>query len=408
VRDRCGQRGAAMSGKGLLVALASIGLVGLPSGQLSAREIPVPQVAPLTLHEAPGARGLLNHFDGRLDRMAKAIRGHQRTRTRMYRWWDCVHPMRTDQVGDPEHGWGFEYDERDGTGVDTRTALVRRETAGRPDLLLLRFSRESGCLTKAPDPNGTGDDARPMAAAPRAVTRPTARTHGKWQKLRRLERRMNQTARRLGRLEDDFDRFDEWESCLSWLPVTEFGRTHQNLGYLYGEADGATSYRSAIDIDDSEWDDPDYMLLAFIGRDRPFSNVECGHEPGEGVDRVAPVWALRVRTDDEGSGERWTDRIDDLRDDLHAAQEDLEDMVEPAQEFIQFDECMFTVGVRSSGGPDDGYRYRTPSGESVRRAALAFDMTGMVLPQMDVMAFPGEEPPSIECNEDAGGQNTDE
>jgi hypothetical protein len=190
--------------------------------------------------------------------------------------------------------------------------------------------------------------------------------------------------------------------------VTEFGRTHQNLGYLYGEADGATWYRSAIDIDDSEWDDPDYMLLAFIGRDRPFTNVECGHEPGEGVDRVAPGWALRVPADDEGRGERWTDRIDDLRDDLHAAQEDLEDMVEPAQEFIQFDECMFTVGVRSSGGPDGGYRYRTPADDTIRRAALAFDMTGMVLPQMDVMAFPGEEPPSIECNEDAGGQNTDE
>ncbi len=404
-----------MSGKSLFVALASVALVGLPSGHLSAGEGTVRQSAPMTLRAAPaqpaaGPRGLLEHFDDRLDRMAGVIRGHQRTRTRMYRWWECVHPVRTDQIGDPEHGWGFEYDERDGTGVDTRTALVRREAAGRPDLLLLRFSRERGCLTRAPDPNGTGDDARPIlrAAAPTAVTRPAARTNGKWQKLRRLERRMNQTARRLDRLEGDFDRFDEWESCLSWLPVTEFGRTHQNLGYLYGDAEGAPSYRSAIDIDDSEWDDPDYMLLAFLGRDRPFTNVECGHEPGEGVDRVAPAWALAARAGERGKSERWTDRIDDLRDDLHAAQEDLEDMVEPAQEFIQFDECMFTVGVRSSGGPDEGYRFRTQSGGSVRRAALAFDMTGAVLPQMDVMAFPGEEPPSIECNEDAGGQNTDE
>jgi hypothetical protein len=405
-----------MSRKALYVTLVSLAVVGLPFGPLSASGSQPTQSAPLTLREAPEqsapqrAPGLLPQLEDRLDRMTKGIRAHQQTRNRMYRWWECVHPLRTDQIGDREHGWGFKYDERDGTGVDTRTALVRRETAGRPDLLLLRFSRESGCLTRAPDPNGTGDDARPTSTtpAPAAVSRPAAERDGKWAKLRGLERRMNQLARQIDRLEDDFDRFDEWESCLSWLPVTEFGRTHQNLGYLYGGADGATPYRSAIDIDDSEWDDPDYMLLAFIGRDRPFTNVECGHEPGEGVDRVAPAWALRVRAKDGGPSEAWTDRIDDLRDDLHAAQEDLEDMVEPAQEFIQFDECMFTVGVRSSGDASAGYHFRTRSGESTQRAALAFDMTGMVLPQMDIMAFPGEEPPSIECNEDAGGQDTDE
>jgi len=42
------------------------------------------------------------------------------------------------------------------------------------------------------------------------------------------------------------------------------------------------------------------------------------------------------------------------------------------------------------------------------RSALSFDMTGMHLAQFDVMAFPGEEPPQVECNEDAGARNTDE
>jgi hypothetical protein len=35
-------------------------------------------------------------------------------------------------------------------------------------------------------------------------------------------------------------------------------------------------------------------------------------------------------------------------------------------------------------------------------------MRGDHLPAMSVLAFPGEEPPQIECNEDAGGVETDE
>ncbi len=35
-------------------------------------------------------------------------------------------------------------------------------------------------------------------------------------------------------------------------------------------------------------------------------------------------------------------------------------------------------------------------------------MSGPRLPQLSVMAFPGEEPPQIECNEDAGGIETHE
>jgi len=43
-----------------------------------------------------------------------------------------------------------------------------------------------------------------------------------------------------------------------------------------------------------------------------------------------------------------------------------------------------------------------------RRSALAMDMRGFDKPQYDLLAFPGEEPPQIECNEDASGQGTDE
>lgn len=42
------------------------------------------------------------------------------------------------------------------------------------------------------------------------------------------------------------------------------------------------------------------------------------------------------------------------------------------------------------------------------RPALAIDIDGFDRAEHQFMAFPGEEPPQIECNEDASGEGTDE
>ncbi len=100
------------------------------------------------------------------------------------------------------------------------------------------------------------------------------------------------------------------------------------------------------------------------------------------------------------------DRMEDLRQELASLREDVEDLQEPVEEFDLFDQCMFTIGVTQYGGEDVGYVYGAAGRE--RRPALAMDMRGFDPPQYDFLAFPGEEPPQIECNEDAGGQNTGE
>lgn len=79
------------------------------------------------------------------------------------------------------------------------------------------------------------------------------------------------------------------ENRASWPLLSDFlyvmnGGPDRQYGYLFGEKGAEPGHRPAIAIDDSEWDDPDYEFLAFIGRDRPFTDRECGHEPGEGVD----------------------------------------------------------------------------------------------------------------------------
>ncbi len=285
----------------------------------------------------------------------------------------CTTELPVDQAGDVRHRWGFRYDERDGTGIDMRTALVRHQGGGRPDLRLLRLARSRRCLSAAPDPNGTGEAATATA--------------------RRAGRGLDDLERLAARVERRTERFDDWESCLTWLPVTESGDHDQNLGYVRQPSTPATRrHDPAIDIDTGEWDDPDYQLVAFVGRDRPFGPRECETEPGEGDFRLrAAVGAAAAQS--AGRAER-----------LERLEETVEDLGEPVEEITQFDECLYTVGAQSRAG----YVYQGRRGSRVRRSALSFDMRGHRPAQLDLMAFPGEEPPQIECNEDAAGEGTEE
>jgi predicted outer membrane repeat protein len=339
----------------------------------------------------PRARGRLGDLQRRADRIGRRLRPMERSGDRFRHWLGCIKPLRVSEYGDPDHSFGFDYDELNGGPLDHRPALARDPTGGRPDLLFLNLSRRVGCESTTTVPGGTADNPRPVARARRARL-------GSAITLDDLERRIERLEERADKVEQWTERFDEYESCLSWIPVTEYGDPEERYGYAFGPLEGETGYRPALAIDISEWDDPDYEFLGFIGRDRPFVRRECGHEPGEGVDRVVPRPPVLPR-------DNRNDRREDVAQDLGSLAEDVEDLFEPAEEFEQFDQCMFTVGVSSYGkdGGDEGFVFGAG-----RRAALAMDMRGFDPPQFDLLAFPGEEPPQIECNEDAGGQNTDE
>jgi hypothetical protein len=102
------------------------------------------------------------------------------------------------------------------------------------------------------------------------------------------------------------------------------------------------------------------------------------------------------------------ERLRDLQQEVASLREDIEDLKEPVEEFDLFDQCMFTIGVTQYGESDGSSGYVYGEDGQQRRQALAMDMRGFDPPQYDLLAFPGEEPPQIECNEDAGGQGTDE
>lgn len=102
------------------------------------------------------------------------------------------------------------------------------------------------------------------------------------------------------------------------------------------------------------------------------------------------------------------ERLEDLQQEMASLREDVDDLKESVEEFDLFDQCMFTIGVTQYGKRDGTSGYVYGEDGRKRRQALAMDMRGFDSPQYDLMAFPGEEPPQIECNEDAGGQDTDE
>jgi hypothetical protein len=102
------------------------------------------------------------------------------------------------------------------------------------------------------------------------------------------------------------------------------------------------------------------------------------------------------------------ERLEDLQQEMASLREDVDDLGEPVEEFDLFDQCMFTIGVTQYGKREGTSGYVYGERGQQRRQAVAMDMRGFDTPQYDLMAFPGEEPPQIECNEDAGGQDTDE
>ena len=118
-----------------------------------------------------------------------------------------------------------------------------------------------------------------------------------------------------------------------------------------------------------------------------------------------PALAGEGKTDDPPS---LRDRVENLQQDLDSLTEEVEDLREPVEEFELFDECMYLIGVTEYGTMNGPLGYFFGQGGQTRRPGLAIDIRGFSRPEYQFLAFPGEEPPSIECNEDAGQEIIDD
>jgi hypothetical protein len=244
-------------------ALAVVALLALVPGAAGADEDPWPESGSAAV-QIRAVRSVVVRLERKVELMEWSA-------ARYANWSACIRRVPVSEYGDPDRQFGYAYDEGDGTGRGFMPALAvdRTSPPRKEDYLFLAFRRDAGCRSHAPVPGGTAEPA--VAASSRRGT------------LRGLERRVRRLKRAVRRLEAAAERFDRWESCVSQVPVTESGDPDGRFGYLFGRA-GATSfaYRPALAIDRSDWDDPDYLFLAFVGGDRPGGT--CRDEPGEAVD----------------------------------------------------------------------------------------------------------------------------
>jgi hypothetical protein len=138
---------------------------------------------------------------------------------------------------------------------------------------------------------------------------------------------------------------------------------------MYGRK-GSTTHRygPALGIDRSDWNDPDYMMLALVGAEQP--GRECEEDPPEASSHHRAQVARAAR-----GGDTLLQRVLDVRDDLASLQEDVEDLEEPVREFVLFDQCMFTIAANQHGIRDGDVGYLFGSGGKRRWPALTLDLS---------------------------------
>ena len=149
----------------------------------------------------------INNLEGQVAAM-------EQTADRYAQWKTCVKLVPVNEVGDPDNTFGYNYDERDGTGRTFMPALVVAPEDERPEYAFIRFTRREGCHSQPTQPGGTAEDAS-------IETLDTALVSSSGSSVRALERKVEELTERAEALEKMSERFDEWESCLSWVPVTE-------------------------------------------------------------------------------------------------------------------------------------------------------------------------------------------
>ena len=265
----------ALVGAAVLVSAAgSAGSDGRPAARAAGEDSPWPRT--------DGVPANVRAIKSVVRDLSRKVELMELSAARYADWEACIRGVQASEYGDPDRQWGYLYDERNGLGTSYMPALAvdRKSRPRKEDYLFLSFSRAGNCQSSPPQSGGTADPAsvRATAAASRGQRGQTLRGT-----LRSLERRVRNMKRSARRLLAASERFDEWESCVSWVPVTEYGDPDGKFGYFFG-ARGASpdGFRPGLAIDRSDWDDPDYMFLALVGGDRP--GRTCQDEPGEGID----------------------------------------------------------------------------------------------------------------------------
>ena len=107
----------------------------------------------------------LQALERRGERLEASFVAMERSARRFHRWLGCISLLPVDEVGDPNHRFGFAYDEMDGTKLDHRPAFVVGDRHERTDYHVLTFAHRDECQSH---PTRPGTPGHPGTARPRS------------------------------------------------------------------------------------------------------------------------------------------------------------------------------------------------------------------------------------------------
>ena len=140
-------------------------------------------------------------------------------------------------------------------------------------------------------------DPRPRARAA-GEDSPWPRTNALRPNVRAVQREVDELATQVELMEISADRYDDWETCLTYVPVSEYGDPDRQFGYVYDDRDGtAGGYMDGLAIDRrSRAGKEDYMFIDFArGGCRSDAPLPGGTADPASVGSSPPAWLRPAR-----------------------------------------------------------------------------------------------------------------
>ena len=147
-------------------------------------------------------------------------------------------------------------------------------------------------------------DARPEAGAA-GEDSPWPRTEALRPNVRALRRELDDLAEQVELMEQSAESYEDWQTCLKYVPVNEQGDRDRQSGYLYDDRDGTgVGYMDGLAVDRRRRRGrEDYLFIHFRGEGCRSDSPQPGGTAEPASVRAASARSRRRRSRPQGPGE---------------------------------------------------------------------------------------------------------
>ena len=208
----------------VLTSAVSVGAVPASTNQTSLDAFAAERADLSTASAGPALRRQVRRLETEAKRLEAMVEIMERIARRYRAWKRCISLVPVSEYGDRDHTFGYRYDER--TEPGSTPGLPSPATPTADGRTTCSSTSPSGLDAKAQPPSRARPRNPERLITPLRLNPPSpAPLPSRRQRSvsgcadSRGRRRTSRSERR--RLLDMSEEFDEWESCLSWVPVTD-------------------------------------------------------------------------------------------------------------------------------------------------------------------------------------------